>query len=214
EGQVARDAVFHALGAWRDRAISDALRARLTGSERERSDGGPSADEARSIVDAVRSKPFQSALLDVVGAMLVAADRARAEGGAGPKVVRRRISDRLQTLRRGVRDDAREFRQLDAAARHAARKRVKRLRYLVDLVGPLYGARRAKAYSAVLGEAQQALGTYLDLVVALQALGPAVAETDLSSRAGLERMREEAAVALKRCKGPLNRAAAARPFWR
>jgi len=214
DGQVARDAVFHSLGALRDRTISDALRARLTGSEPERSDDRESVDEARSIVHAVRGKPFQSALLDIVGAMLVAADRAAAKGGAAPKVIRWRIADRLQALRRGVRDDAREFSHLDAAARHAARKRVKRLRYLVDLVGPVYGARRAKAYSAVLGEAQQVLGTYLDLVTALRALGPAIADTDLSSRAGLERMRKEAAVALKRCKAPLRRAAAARAFWR
>ena len=58
------------------------------------------------------------------------------------------------------------FERLDDAARHTLRKRLKRLRYDIEFVAPLFRAKAVARYLALLRPAQDALGDYNDLVVA------------------------------------------------
>ncbi|MGE0731518.1 MAG: CHAD domain-containing protein [Acidimicrobiia bacterium] len=60
---------------------------------------------------------------------------------------------------------------------HRARKQAKRLRYLLDVFGPLYGA-RAKRFRRALKDVQQQLGHFQDDCVALDALERAATGLD------------------------------------
>jgi inorganic triphosphatase YgiF len=75
----------------------------------------------------------------------------------------------LKHLRRQLRDDAAGFAGCDEAARHRARKRLKRLRYGLEFTAPLWAPKRLKRCLAKLKTAQELLGRYHDLAVAEQA---------------------------------------------
>lgn len=77
----------------------------------------------------------------------------------------------LKQLQRQLRADARGFLEADDAARHRARRRLKRLRYGVEAAAALFPPRRLKRYLARLRPVQEALGEYTDLLVAQAALG-------------------------------------------
>jgi inorganic triphosphatase YgiF len=73
----------------------------------------------------------------------------------------------LQRLQRQVRRDARRFADLDDAARHRLRRRIKRLRYLVALGAGLWPAKPTAALLQRLKQAQAPLGELNDTLVAL-----------------------------------------------
>ncbi|HSW08119.1 CYTH and CHAD domain-containing protein [Aquabacterium sp.] len=73
---------------------------------------------------------------------------------------------RLKRLHRQLQRDARAFATADDAARHRTRKRLKRLRYGVELSAGLSRAKAVKRYLACLRPAQDVLGRYNDLCVA------------------------------------------------
>ena len=79
-------------------------------------------------------------------------------------------SQRLSRLHKRVTADAARFAAHDDEARHALRKRLKRLRYSLEFVAPLYARKPVSRYLSVLKPAQQALGDVNDLVVAEAAL--------------------------------------------
>jgi CHAD domain-containing protein len=72
-------------------------------------------------------------------------------------------------LQHRLRRDAKRFESLDEDGQHRARKRLKRLRYLTELVEPLFGRRSSKAYLADLKPAQDAVGSHVDLLLARRA---------------------------------------------
>jgi CHAD domain-containing protein len=78
----------------------------------------------------------------------------------------------LRRWRRKARREARAWATLDDEARHALRKRLKRLRYLIEGALPVLPRRRARAELAALRGLQEALGRWNDLVVARAMLGP------------------------------------------
>ncbi len=84
-----------------------------------------------------------------------------------PVPLRRALSQPLQRLQRQVRRDAARFTELDDAARHRLRRRIKRLRYASELVGALWPAKNVARYLACLQQAQSPLGEFNDTVVAL-----------------------------------------------
>jgi triphosphatase len=89
-----------------------------------------------------------------------------------------------RTLRRGLRDWAR----LDDAHRHRLRKRLKRLRYLLDFADGLWPAKAMAAELGALRPLQEALGRWNDLVVArahVAALSALAAETAPAHRPAL-----------------------------
>lgn len=76
------------------------------------------------------------------------------------------VLHRIGRWRRSTRRMAAEWSELDDPARHVLRKRVKRLRYLVEFATPLLPKRRAARELLHLGALQEALGQWNDLVQA------------------------------------------------
>ena len=76
------------------------------------------------------------------------------------------IGAHLGKLHSRLKRDARRFGELAELERHAVRKRLKRLRYLAELVAPLYRGGRVERFLEQLGPAQDELGRYMDLIVA------------------------------------------------
>jgi triphosphatase len=83
------------------------------------------------------------------------------------------LSRRLHKLHTQVTRDARRFERLPIAQQHLVRKRLKRLRYLIDLTATLWHERSVKheikRYLKRLGSAQNALGLHNDVAVAAEA---------------------------------------------
>ena len=73
----------------------------------------------------------------------------------------------LQQLMRQVQRDAVRFAELDDAARHRLRRRIKRLRYAADSAASLWPAKAVARTLSRLQQAQSPLGEYNDSVVAL-----------------------------------------------
>jgi triphosphatase len=80
--------------------------------------------------------------------------------------VRRVLRKPLQQLLRQVRRDASRFDRLDVAARHRLRRRIKRLRYAVELSASLWPTQRCSRFLRALQQAQTPLGEFNDSVVA------------------------------------------------
>ena len=128
-------------------------------------------------LEIVRAEPFQCALLDALAAVLApspsnAADRLLA---VDPSL---HIAARLDKLHRRLAQAAGRFESLVETERHRARKRVKRLRYLGELIAPLYKGKDIKRYVSRLKPAQDELGAYVDLVVSLKMARDAAIEGD------------------------------------
>lgn len=73
---------------------------------------------------------------------------------------------RLARWLRSIDADSRRFAQLDDAARHAMRRRAKRLRYASEFVGPLFAGRKMRRLLARLQAALRVLGEWNDLSMA------------------------------------------------
>ena len=76
----------------------------------------------------------------------------------------------LQRWHRRARREAARWSELDERARHALRKRLKRLRYLMEFAGGLLSPKALKAETGALRRLQDTLGRWNDLIVARQAL--------------------------------------------
>jgi inorganic triphosphatase YgiF len=154
--------VFSALGAHRDRStLLPALREQLAAA------GAPLPAWEAPLPDvgaAVRAEPFQQALLRVVA---LVQELSALEGG-GLKTARRLAVARLQKLHRKTMRAGRGFTDLPEPQRHRVRKRLKRLRYLSELVRPLFEGADVDRYVRGLKELQQALGRYQDAAAGRQ----------------------------------------------
>lgn len=93
------------------------------------------------------------------------------------------VCDRLHRWRRAARRQAVDWTALDDTARHGLRKRIKRLRYLLELALPVLPPRRAARELAALRRLQEALGHWNDLLLARAAL-PAPADPAAAFVAG------------------------------
>ena len=80
--------------------------------------------------------------------------------------VRQVLREPLQRLLRQVRRDAARFDRLDTTARHRLRRRIKRLRYAVELSASLWPSKRCARFLRALQRAQTPLGAFNDSVVA------------------------------------------------
>ena len=168
--QAPRPKRFAALGDYRDRKTSPRRCRRslaavgLADSQRCRATAG----EPRSIRSRSSASGFQYALLDLVAFLLAPPppsgrqDGAASDADAPEQVVARRLDKLHDRLKR----DAKHFEQLDDNARHGVRKRLKRLRYLSELVAPMYKRGRVRRFLGTLEPAQDKLGHYIDLLVA------------------------------------------------
>jgi CHAD domain-containing protein len=85
----------------------------------------------------------------------------------------------LSRMHRKLMKAARGIDWSDAAERHAARIRVKRLRYGCDFFAPAYPAARATPYIAALKELQRILGELNDIAVARRLVAACADESAL-----------------------------------
>ena len=83
-----------------------------------------------------------------------------------PAHLRELLSAPLNHLLRQVQRDATRFGRLDDAARHRLRRRIKRLRYAVELTAALWPAKPVAHLMSRLAKAQTPLGDFNDCVVA------------------------------------------------
>lgn len=164
-------ALFRSLGSARDRDVlagvfGSELQSALAGIELDELPmPNPSGVPASTPVDALRARPAQAMLLDLLAAGSVAADESdsRAKAATG---LRKRLVRRLERWHRAVVADAERFEQLDSHERHRLRKRLKRLRYAVEFAAGLLDGRRLRRYLSRLQAAQQRLGELNDVVMA------------------------------------------------
>ena len=203
---------FRALGRYRDaRTVAPVIEARL------RAAGSPRAPEALAPpalpdpVALIRAAPFQLALLDLLALTLDAAPAG--VDAPAPDDVKRLIVERLDRLRRRLRRDAARFEQLDEDGQHRVRKRLKRLRYLSELVAPLFSRGHVKAYLAALKPAQDAVGEHVDLLLSRRAARAVSERGDPKAWFDVGWLCAEIARSAKRARKALRRAGKAPAFW-
>ena len=156
---AALQACFAVLGEHRDRStLLPVLRGELEAVQ------APLAAWDAPLPDlaaAVRDPAFQQALLKIVALVqeLLAVD-----DDGSLKAARKSAGERLQKLHRKALRAGHDFTRLAEAERHRVRKRLKRLRYLGELVRPLFDGDAVDAYVKSLKDLQDALGAYQDVV--------------------------------------------------
>lgn len=162
-------AVFRALGSDRD---DELLRTRI--QPQLQAAGGPDLPltppaDAPALDGVVTDPAFQAVLITLIAFSSGAAlqDSAVDSTTLGAKPARALLARRLSALHRKVRAGGKRFKTLPAEDQHRVRKQLKRLRYLAEFVGPLFGRKATQRYLQRLAPAQDTLGDYNDHQVAL-----------------------------------------------
>lgn len=203
-------ATFAALGARRDmRAVAEAVAPLLQGAGAPRL-RWPAPQAQADAATLVRDTGFQVTLLQILARLHGASDDLPT---LAPAATRAAVARRLEALHRRVARAARGFEALPVEAQHRARKRLKRLRYLAELVAPLWPAAPARRYLARLVPAQRALGLHNDVATAAAAFRAAAAD-DPPSWFGAGWLQAHGAVTARAAGRALRRVRRARPFWR
>lgn len=134
-----------------------------TGTE---ADADIDAGDSTTLAETVRMTPFQIVLVELIGFATAPDDRLDAGTVRKPARALAYLAKRLDTLHRQVVKGGKRFESLAAGEQHRVRKRLKRLRYIVEFVGPLFDAKGATRYLKALTPAQDRLGDLNDLQVA------------------------------------------------
>jgi CHAD domain-containing protein len=156
---------FSALGPLRDQEVVASTLAAAHAAVQRAGLAPTAAPPQRSAVPTaqdtapLRDHALQQALLALIG--LVLAGEQPSDGKPLIDVARRRLT----RLHKRVTDDGARFGALDDGGRHALRKRVKRLRYSLEFVAPLFADKAVARYLALLKPAQEALGDYNDVLL-------------------------------------------------
>jgi triphosphatase len=116
------------------------------------------------IAAAVRDTAFQSAVLAIVAAQQRLLESPQAPA-TGRKALRKAVTRRLRKLRAQSLEAGRDFAALAEPDRHRVRKRLKRLRYLGELMRSLYPGRKVDRFVDALKDLQDTLGQYQDAAV-------------------------------------------------
>ena len=201
---------FRTLGDYRDRTtVAGSLERRLVaaGSPAARLAGSLSALPDPSVV--IEAEPVQLALLELMAFLF----DSPSGGVAGTRGARSVVDARLEKLHRQVLRGAKRFGEMDFPERHRLRKRLKRLRYLAELVEPLYARHRVKAYLARLEPAQDALGRYVDLAVGRRLAREQVGRGDEKSWFDVGWLTAQEETQAIQCRRVLRAAALANAFW-
>jgi inorganic triphosphatase YgiF len=212
EEQLAK--AFRDLGAFRDQdAVQEAVAARLASagapalnSSAEGAPPPPAPDVT------VRDQGFQLVLLDLLEFSL---GQATTAGKPSPKATLQLVKKRLQKLHARVVADGKQFTQLPAEQQHQVRKRLKRLRYVSEFAGPMFGKASVERYLHRLRPAQDALGEHNDDAVALEGFrlrAEAGNDGPVWFAVGWLTSRQEQTA--KQCRKALRRIDAVEPFWR
>lgn len=126
--------------------------------------------------------------------------------------LRKQVRGVLGKLHKQVARDAARFGELDEAAQHRTRKRLKRLRYGAELCSSLFPAERAAQWTPLVRRAQDALGEANDLAVA-RALFEPLAAAQPQAWFVLGWVAGQRPAVQAECAAALAALAAAPPFW-
>lgn len=165
EWEAALAHTFGLLGQTRDQqAVTAAVQPLLqaAGAPRLSWHAAQAADPAA----AVRDSAFQTTLISIL-----AFSHAEAPSFAplSAAQVMAHLSARLRKLHGQLTRDGARFERLPLEQQHGVRKRLKRLRYLIDLTATLWPERSVKRYLKNLSRAQKAMGLHNDVAVAAAA---------------------------------------------
>ncbi len=201
---------FRALGAHRDQSyLAHSLQPQLVAA------GGPAVriDENHAsqlaIQDIARAADFQDALLGLIA--FLRRNFTPAPGNTEP--LKKTISHRLDKLYKNALNDGKKFLTLDDEQQHVVRKRLKRLRYLIEFAAPLFARRKAHHMVAALKPVQDALGLYNDELMALQAWR-VLAERDAKAWFGIGWLTARKRPNARQCLEEIKKLAVIKPFWR
>jgi triphosphatase len=127
--------------------------------------------------------------------------------------LRAALARRLNRWHKQVAADAPRWAGLDDAARHALRKRVKRLRYAVEFAAALFENKPVQRYLKPLRELQERLGALNDVAVGLAGYRDAGRDDprDLFALGWLAARRERL---VAECVPALKAVAKAKRFWK
>jgi inorganic triphosphatase YgiF len=202
---------FARLGAIRDdHAVAAAVRPLLERAGAPKLAWCPAnlADDPGAIV---RADSFQDTLLDLLSWALSEPNSAAPKHA--PHEARRCLVERLTRLHRQVTRGGEVFEQLPEAEQHQVRKRLKRLRYLAELVGAMWAHKATQRYLRRLSPAQDALGHHHDVTVAAaKFLADAQHEPLSLFAAGYLKAHE--AVTARQAHAALAKVTLARCFWK
>ena len=200
---------FKALGDHRDHSyLMLVLQPQLLAA------GGPAVcfGDANSHIpdpgETVRAEHFQDALLSLVGFV----HREVPKTANTSDALKKTISLRLGKLHKRALRDGKKFLALDEGRQHGVRKRLKRLRYLVEFAAPLFAVRRANHMTTALKPVQDALGLYNDELMALHAWRVVVAD-DSNAWFGIGWLSARRQPNAKRCLKEIKAFAQIKPFW-
>lgn len=207
DAQDALRAVFTRLGQARDRDVVVALlEPVLTPAGLPLPDAwAPAQAGSDGVAEVLRSTEAQRLWLQLLRWRLAGLPPAAAEP------FEPRATKRLRSWHRAVAAHARDFLALDDTARHALRKRIKRLRYAVDFAGSLYGGGAVKGYLRALAAAQECFGQFNDLAMAQACLAEIQAPWAWYARGWLAARRE---ALLPACQASLETLSGAPRFWK
>jgi len=204
--------LFRDLGASRDaEAMASGVRPWLEAAGVPAVAGLPASASAADPRDVVRAAAVQAALLGLLACVAADTERAGADGlaaGAAGAFLRQRLGSlRAQVLR-----DADRFPQLAEARQHRVRKRVKRLRYLVEFASALFPRKSVERFLKPLVLAQQRLGEHQDGQMAT-ARYRAAGEHDPRAAFAAGWLLAHQAETARACRRALRRLKAVEPFW-
>jgi CHAD domain-containing protein len=159
----------------------------------------------------VRADTFQDTLLDLLRWAL--SEPAPAAPKHRPHEARRCLVERLSRLHKQVTRGGDAFQQLSETEQHQVRKRLKRLRYLAELVGAIWAHKATQRYLRRLSPAQEALGHHNDVTVAA-AKFLADAQHDPLSLFAAGYLKAHEAVTAHQAHAALAQVTGARCFWK
>ena len=203
---------FRSLGAYRDAStVAAALHDMLSAAGSPQPSLDAQGPEAPDPEQQVRSTSFQLALLQILADARESSDDSTAE--CAPENPRRRIASRLAHLHARLEKDAKRFEALESGQQHAVRKRLKRLRYLAELVGSLYDRGQVDRYVDGLRPAQDALGAHVDLLVGLKLARQAALSGGGDVWFNVGYLSAKLPTTATACRRALAKVAGLRPFW-
>lgn len=210
--QAHASGLFRRLGGTRDRdALQEHLLPALVAAGAPFRELPPVAVTAEDPGAVLREREANGLWLEML-AYVHAEDPPAAPGSSRPQL-RAAVHATLQRLHRQVARDALRYAELDEAAQHRARKRLKRLRYGVEFCCTLFPAAAVERYIAAVRPAQDALGERQDLLVA-QSLFEAQLPADPRAWFAVGWLAARRAQVVARCSETLAAVAQAPPFWR
>ncbi len=205
--------VFQALGRHRDQShLALTLQPQLLAA------GGPEMDFVlpdAGIPDpgeAVRAAPFQDVLLGLAGFVHRDTPVRTQKKTVAADALKKTVSRSLEKLHKRAMRDGKNFLKLDGVRQHGVRKRLKRLRYLLEFSAPLFASRKVSEMTSALKPVQDALGLYNDELMALQAWR-ALALDDPNAWFGIGWFTARRLPNARRCMKEIKTFAAIQPFW-